>query len=291
MNQVKIGKFIAATRKEQNMTQLELANKLGVTDRAVSKWENGRGLPELSLIKPLCDALSLSINEFFCGEKIPKESFVKQAEKTIIETFGYSKKKIRKTRRIFISAFIVLITFIIVLVSLFAVDINRMKHNRPVFFSTWGFDYTPPINLNEANIDLAIYHYLMDHGDREEKHEEDVKTFVAVHTYLLEETAASTQYNVYTWVLQEQYFLNEGQISLYGSFSMPFKFVVQKTEQGFVVTDSRFPRDGSYYTEDMKNLFPKEVRKNMEQFYKDGTYERLKLQVNKDVNLYFHQKS
>lgn len=291
MNQVKIGKFIAATRKEQNMTQLELANKIGVTDRAVSKWENGRGLPELSLIKPLCDVLSLSVNEFFCGEKIPEESFVKQAEENIIETFGYSKKKIRKTRRIFFSVFIVFIALVIVLVSLFAIDVNRMKHNRPVFFSTWGFDYAPPINLNEENIDLAISHYVMDHGDREEKHEEDVKTFVAVHTYLLEETVANTQYNVYTWVLQEQHFLDNGQITPYSSVSVPFKFVVQKTEQGFEVIDSRSPRDGSYYAEDMKNLFPKEVRKNMEQFYKDGTYERLKLQVDEDVNLYFHQKS
>lgn len=291
MDQVKIGKFIASTRKEQNMTQLELANKIGVTDRAVSKWENGRGLPELSLIKPLCDILSISVNEFFCGEKIPEECFAAKAEENIIETFGYSKKKVRETRRIFLFAFIIFIVLVVALISLFAVDINRMKQNKPVFFSTWGIDYAPPINLNEENIDLAISHYLMDHGDREEKHEEDVKTFVAVHTYLLEETVTGTQYNVYTWVLQEQYFLDNEEITPYSSFSVPFKFVVQKTEQGFVVTDSRSPRDGSYYTEDMKNLFPKEVRKNMEQFHKDGTYERLKLQVDEDVKLYFHQEN
>lgn len=57
MNQEKIGKFILKLRKEKNMTQKELANKIGVTDRAISKWENGRGLPDLSLMKPLCDEL------------------------------------------------------------------------------------------------------------------------------------------------------------------------------------------------------------------------------------------
>ena len=63
MNQEKIGKFISELRKKKNMTQLDLANKLGVTDRAISKWENGRGLPDLSLLKPLCEELNISINE------------------------------------------------------------------------------------------------------------------------------------------------------------------------------------------------------------------------------------
>ena len=65
LDKIKIGKFICDTRKESGMTQLELAQKIGVTDRAVSKWENGRGLPDISLIKPLCDALSITINELF----------------------------------------------------------------------------------------------------------------------------------------------------------------------------------------------------------------------------------
>ena len=72
MDQIKIGKFIAMLRKDNNMTQLELANILGVTDRAISKWENGRGLPEVSLIVPLCRALNISADELFAGEKYKK---------------------------------------------------------------------------------------------------------------------------------------------------------------------------------------------------------------------------
>lgn len=59
MDQYKIGKFIAERRKEQNMTQKELADRLGITDRAVSKWENGRCMPDLSLLQPLSKALDI----------------------------------------------------------------------------------------------------------------------------------------------------------------------------------------------------------------------------------------
>ena len=69
MNQEKIGKFIAELRKEKNLTQQELADKLGVTDRAVSHWENGRRLPDYSLLKDISKELNIAINELLSGEK------------------------------------------------------------------------------------------------------------------------------------------------------------------------------------------------------------------------------
>ena len=95
MNQEKIGKFIANLRKEKNMTQQELAKKLGVTDRAISKWENGRGLPDYSLLQDLCDTLSISINELFFGEKISKEDYKTKAEENMSKLINdnYSEKK------------------------------------------------------------------------------------------------------------------------------------------------------------------------------------------------------
>ena len=74
MNQEKIGRFIAELRKEKKMTQIDLANKLGITDRAISKWENGRGMPDLSLLTPLCEILDISINELLSGAKLRKSS-------------------------------------------------------------------------------------------------------------------------------------------------------------------------------------------------------------------------
>lgn len=95
MNQEKIGKFIANLRKEKNMTQQELAKKLGVTDRAISKWENGRGLPDYSLLQDLCDTLSISINELFSGEKISKEDYKTKVEENMSKLINdnYSEKK------------------------------------------------------------------------------------------------------------------------------------------------------------------------------------------------------
>ena len=70
MNQKKIGAFIAECRKRKKLTQLELAEKLGETDRSVSNWENGVCLPDASLYRLLCDILQISINELFAGEYI-----------------------------------------------------------------------------------------------------------------------------------------------------------------------------------------------------------------------------
>lgn len=80
MNQEKIGNFILELRKEKNMTQQELADKIGVTDKAISKWENGRGMPDLSLMKPLCKELGITINELISGERIDKKKYQEKLE-------------------------------------------------------------------------------------------------------------------------------------------------------------------------------------------------------------------
>ena len=73
MNQEKIGNFIAECSQEKKMTQTELANKIGVTNKAISKWENDHCLPDISLFKPLCNALDISVNELLNGEKNNKK--------------------------------------------------------------------------------------------------------------------------------------------------------------------------------------------------------------------------
>lgn len=93
MNQEKIGKFIAKKRKEKKLTQNELAEKLGVTDRSISNWENGKNMPDLSLFKPLCDILEISINELLSGEKIDNKDYANKFEENIINTIDYVDKK------------------------------------------------------------------------------------------------------------------------------------------------------------------------------------------------------
>lgn len=84
MDQIKIGRFIAAGRKEQGMTQVALAEKLGITDRAVSKWETGKSMPDASIMLELCELLKINVNELLSGEKIMVNAYNKQAEENLL---------------------------------------------------------------------------------------------------------------------------------------------------------------------------------------------------------------
>lgn len=112
MEQEKIGKFILQLRKEKNMTQKELAEKLGVTDRAISKWENGRGMPELSLIKPLCEILDVPVNELLSGERLVEDNYQQRLEENILNTIDYANKKMERRNRILLY---ILITILLVM--------------------------------------------------------------------------------------------------------------------------------------------------------------------------------
>ncbi len=85
MDQVKVGKFICELRKEKNMTQEELANVLSVSKNAVSKWERGICLMDMSLLKPLSKTLDISINELLAGERIDSQNFVSKSDETIVK--------------------------------------------------------------------------------------------------------------------------------------------------------------------------------------------------------------
>lgn len=291
MNQEKIGKFIAELRKEKNMTQIELADKLGVTDRAISKWENGRGLPDLSLIKPLCEELDITVNELLSGEKISKKDYQEKLEENILNTIDYTNKKIKKNNKLFKIVISTTIVVIASLVLMFFIDVRMMNQNKEVVFSTWGFKYTPAINLEEVKIEieLAIKEYIIVKGDNEPKHHDDEKTFASMRIYLLEEVKSDELYYIYAWVNEGKYYLENEELKQDSALSMPYKFIVEKINNEYTVTDSRIPRDGSYYANDMKNIFPSSVRTDMEKVHTDGTSKRLSLEVEEQAKLYFHK--
>ena len=85
MDQIKIGKFIAECRKKNNLTQMQLAEKLNITDRAISKWENGKGMPDSSLMLDLCNELTISVNELLSGEELEMNDYNKKTEENLIE--------------------------------------------------------------------------------------------------------------------------------------------------------------------------------------------------------------
>lgn len=93
MDQIRIGKFIAECRKQKNLTQVQLAEKLSVTDKAVSKWERGIAMPDTSIMLELCDILSISVNELLSGEKIDMENNSQKNEQLLIEMTKELEKK------------------------------------------------------------------------------------------------------------------------------------------------------------------------------------------------------
>ena len=93
MNQIKIGKFIAECRKMVNLTQIQLADKLGITDKAISKWERGIAMPDSSLMLELCDILGISVNELLNGEKIIMENNNQKNEQLLLDMAKELEKK------------------------------------------------------------------------------------------------------------------------------------------------------------------------------------------------------
>lgn len=128
MNQEKIGKFIAYCRKEKNMTQEELAQKLHLTDKAISKWKNGRCLPDLSILEPLSKTLDVSINEILSGEKIKEEELKDHTDKNIIDVVNYSDEKIKRIKRTIKVSSIIMIIALATL--MFASDYDHIKEGK-----------------------------------------------------------------------------------------------------------------------------------------------------------------
>lgn len=85
MNQVKIGKFIAECRKKNGLTQMQLAEKLNITDRVVSKWENGKAMPDSSIMLELCDELKISVNDLLSGEVVIMDNYNEKLENNLLE--------------------------------------------------------------------------------------------------------------------------------------------------------------------------------------------------------------
>lgn len=109
MNQEKIGKYISEKRKEKKLTQEELAERLGVSDRAVSNWENGKNMPDLSLFKPLCNELGITINNLMSGEDVNDNKYIESLENNIIDIVNVSNKKKKKRTIMIITIFYLLI--------------------------------------------------------------------------------------------------------------------------------------------------------------------------------------
>lgn len=130
MDQIKIGKFIAACRRNVNLTQLQLAEKLNITDRAVSKWETGRSLPDSSIMLELCDVLKITVNDLLCGEVVTMENYNKELENNLLEAIKQKEQADKRLLRMEIVTGI--LCLIPLLAATVAVSVISMKESTQV---------------------------------------------------------------------------------------------------------------------------------------------------------------
>ena len=116
MDQVKIGKFISECRKKNNLTQMQLAEKLNITDRAISKWENGKAMPDSGLMIDLCKELKINVNELLSGEMIEMKDYDKKAEELLLEMHKQKEQSDRRLLTIEIVMGVITLILYIVLV-------------------------------------------------------------------------------------------------------------------------------------------------------------------------------
>ena len=137
MDQVKIGKFIADCRKKTNLTQMQLAEKLNITDRAISKWETGKSMPDSSIMLELCDILGISVNDLLCGEIVTMANYNKELENNLLEII---KQKEQADKRLLSIEVFIGITAIIVLFALvFVAAFIQMETWLRISLIAFGF--------------------------------------------------------------------------------------------------------------------------------------------------------
>lgn len=134
MNQEKIGTFIADARKEQGLSQKDLADAIGVTDKAVSKWECGKSMPEISKMETLCEVLHVNINELLSGERLSEAAYPQKAEENMINLIHESESQASQTNSVSIIIMIVLSFLPIV----FSILYGRMNYfDGSASFAVW----------------------------------------------------------------------------------------------------------------------------------------------------------
>ena len=158
MDQIKIGEFISRLRKEKELTQDDLAEKLGVSTKTISRWETGRNMPDYSILKDLCNILGISVNELINGERIEKDKIIKEYDNNLIKVLK-EYKRMKRLKNIlfflFIGIGILLIQFIVIFAMLYfmtasaKVEVNTdiTKYNNYMFENAidvyqdkWGMD-------------------------------------------------------------------------------------------------------------------------------------------------------
>ncbi len=137
MDQLKIGKFIAECRKKENLTQMQLAEKLNITDRAVSKWETGKAMPDSSIMLELCDALKITVNDLLSGEVVTMDNYNKELENNLLDMI--KQKEQADKRLLSVEVFIGITATIVLFTLIFVAAFIQMETWLKISLVVFGF--------------------------------------------------------------------------------------------------------------------------------------------------------
>ncbi len=262
MDQDKSGKFIAKLRKEKNMTQEGLAEKMGVSINAVSKWERGLSFPDVSLYKKICKELGISIEELINGEK---DNSDEAKEKAIFSTIKETNKIKKNSKKI-----------LIVLSTLFLIIIcGLIYYNKNLRVNL----ISDSDNLYDVAIDYLRNYEFQNNPDSKMK---DFNVFYSYHGFGIEER--DNYKYAYMWIYSQNYYLEEeGSLAIAGGFSMPYKFTFKDSRVIKVET----PKDGNKYISSIKKMFPGIIANQVLNFDKEENINKLFIEVSNKKNKYY----
>lgn len=281
MNNLKIGNFIADMRRNQKLTQKELAERLNVTDTAISKWERGLCYPDITIIENLCKILNITLIDFFKSEKINELKITNdKANEYILESISYSKGLIaadKKNHRKIIIRFALLVALSLMTL-FFTIDYARyLNYKEPVFSL-----YTTSAVFGDSNITeyygfgYKVIKYEskagrndMEFGSWFSKYKNinldsyvvaDLKSFILnvdakkgdnqcfADVTILKTAETDDSLAVYTWIIEKCFYLKNDKIIKDESSSMPYKFILKANDDSlYKIIDYKFIEDGQDY--------------------------------------------
>lgn len=263
MNQEKIGKFIAKNRKDKGLTQEALAEKLGISTNAVSKWERGLSFPDVSLFKKLCSELDISIEELINGEK---SKSTESKDKAIIASLEEKTKIEKKSKK----KIILLSIFILLIIAFSVIYSSTLKINL----------------INESNdlYDIAIdYLREREFKSNPDSSKDDFNVFYSYHSFGIEKRG-NYKY-MYMWIYSESDYLEEkDSLAISTSSSLPVKITIKDNK----VINAEYPKDGNEYASSIYKLFPRTIAKQVLNYDNEKNINKLYNEMNTKKNKYYN---
>ena len=265
MNQNKSGKFIAKLRKEKNMTQEQLAEKMGVSINAVSKWERGLSFPDVSLYKKLCKELDISIEELINGEKDNSEE---AKEKAIMSTINETNKIKKKSKKL-----VIILSTIFVIIVLVLIYYNKNLKVDLVNDSDYLYDEV---------IGFIKEKEFIENPDSKEK---DFNVFYSYHPFGIEKK--NNYKYVYLWIYEQSYYIEKEEygsgLAISSGSSIPVKAIFKDNK----LQDVIYPKDGNQYVSSIKEMFPGIIEYQVLYFDKNKNINKLSNEVEQKKNIYY----